>query len=109
MKSRESTSKKVAETETYDEDKEIVNIRYPFHKRSRPVRYGYDEVDDVPLYFEDIKNRFDENHWKNAINEEFNSLNENKTWTVVLERSDMKLIGTQWIFKVKEELNEHRY
>lgn len=40
--------------------------------------------------------------WKPAMIEELKSLKENETWTMVDKPHNKKIIGSRWIFKVKE-------
>lgn len=73
-----------------------------------PIRYNYsvlDDVeghmayhtyllDDVPKDFKDVSNRCDEAEWRVAIEEEFDSLAENGTWSMVWKPSGVKLFGS---------------
>ena len=40
-------------------------------------------------------------HWIRAMNEEFNALLQNKTWTLVPRPSHSKPIGCKWIYRIK--------
>lgn len=52
----------------------------------------------------DLQNRDDWEDWKEAINEEFKSLEENKTWKVVnLLPRDKKAIHSKWVFSIKDD------
>jgi hypothetical protein len=39
--------------------------------------------------------------WKHAMQEEFDALLKNKTWHLVLPRSDLNVIDSKWVFKLK--------
>jgi hypothetical protein len=40
--------------------------------------------------------------WKEALDSEFHSLLENKTWELVERQPHMKVIPCKWVFKIKE-------
>ncbi len=40
--------------------------------------------------------------WKKAMNDEYEALIRNNTWTLVEPPSDRKIVGCKWVFKVKE-------
>ena len=42
--------------------------------------------------------------WKNAMLDELTTLHQNQTWKLVPRTSDMRVIGSKWVFKTK--LNE---
>ena len=44
----------------------------------------------------------DKTEWKLAMQEEIDSLAENKTWELVPTPTGQKLVGSKWIFKLKE-------
>ncbi|KAH9718111.1 retrovirus-related pol polyprotein from transposon RE1 [Citrus sinensis] len=51
------------------------------------------------------KNTFDalkDPKWKRAMEEEYHALMKNKTWTLIPNNQNFKLIGNKWIYKVKE-------
>ena len=49
--------------------------------------------------------------WKEAAEEEINSLNDKNTWILVDNKNDNKLIGCKWVFNIKRngEGNHERY
>lgn len=57
--------------------------------------------DDVPLKFEDIDSRNDNELWKEAVKEELKTLNENETWEIVETPNNVKLIDSKWVFTKK--------
>ncbi|KAH9717402.1 retrovirus-related pol polyprotein from transposon RE2 [Citrus sinensis] len=40
--------------------------------------------------------------WKKAMEDEYNALIKNETWTLIPNDSSYKLIGNKWVYKVKE-------
>ena len=40
--------------------------------------------------------------WKEAMNDEFDSLMKNKTWELVPRPTDQKVIGCRWLYKIKQ-------
>ena len=86
--------------------------------RRAPVRYDYDEYVDTAshqvhhvayhLYEVDEPTTIQEGQsseqaaeWKVAMDSEYNSLIENKTWTLVELPPGRKAIGCKWVFKLK--------
>ena len=51
-----------------------------------------------------MKSKFS-NKWKEAVESEFETLNENKTWTICDLPKGKKAIKTMWVFKIKEDSN----
>lgn len=62
---------------------------------------AFETSQDVPEHYSDIFGRPDEAEWRRSVQDELNSLNFNKTWIEVPKTSDMKLIGSRWVFRVK--------
>lgn len=97
--------------------------RNPAREKKMPVRFDDFDLDndigsafsamnfvnDVPLSYKDVIGRPDQKQWEEAINEELKSLKANSTWSVVKKTDSMKVIGTQWIFKIKDEVNGPRF
>jgi len=54
-----------------------------------------------PTFFEEAMN---EEHWVEAINEEIEAIERNKTWDFVDLPADKSNIGVKWVHKTK--LNE---
>ena len=60
-------------------------------------------VCDVPKCFSDIKQRDDKKLWQDAIKDEINSLNSNKTWTLVDRPGDKNIVNCKWVFTIKND------
>eukprot|EP00794_Sanderia_malayensis_P003869 gene3869-4412_t len=54
-------------------------------------------VSDTPATYEDAINSPDSRKWKNAMNEEFNSLKENNTFTFTPLPKDKNAVGGRWV------------
>lgn len=54
-----------------------------------------------PLTYQDAINGSDNLMWKNAMDAELRSIEENKTWTEVVPPENCHVIGSKWVFKVK--------
>lgn len=62
-------------------------------------------LDEVPENFSEIENREDKHHWKKAVQDEIDSLLENRTWDLVELPSGKRVIDNKWIFKIKRDEN----
>lgn len=62
-------------------------------------------VSDTPDIYEDAINSPDYRKWKNAMNEEFNSLKENNTFTLTLLQKDKNAVGGRWVYTIKEDID----
>ena len=51
-----------------------------------------------------VKDALKKESWIEAMNEEIEQIDKNKTWTLVPSPKDKNVIGTKWVFKNK--LNE---
>lgn len=65
-------------------------------------------IENEPNSYEDAKRSSEWKEWEKAINEEFNSLSKNETWSLV-ERSEIpenqNILKSRWVFKRKNERN----
>ena len=48
-----------------------------------------------------VKNTLDNESWVEAMSEEIEQIEENKTWTLVPRPKDKNIIGTKWVFRNK--------
>ena len=39
------------------------------------------------------------------MQEDIKALNNNRTWSLVPRRNDMKVIGSKWVYKIKRKAN----
>ena len=60
---------------------------------------------DEPSTFKQALNGDDSFKWKEAMNDEFESLMKNKTWELVPRPSDQKVIGCRWVYKIKRGID----
>lgn len=60
-------------------------------------------IADTPMSYAEVKGNVNETEWRRAIDDEIESLNENDTWEIVPKPKNVKLIGSKWIFKIKED------
>ena len=57
------------------------------------------------LYPQSFKESFHDLRWKASMDEEFDSLHENKTWERVSLPPGRKLVQRKWIYKTKIDAN----
>ena len=62
-------------------------------------------VDDDPKTYSEAMSSRDSNFWKEAINDEMNSIMLNQTWVLTDLPPGAKPIGCKWIFKKKLNTN----
>lgn len=43
--------------------------------------------------------------WRLAMNREFDALIQSQTWTLVLPRDDMNIIGSKWVYHIKSHVD----
>ena len=53
-----------------------------------------------------VRNSLDNDNWVEAMNQEIEQIEKNKTWSLVLRPKDKNIIGIKWVFKNK--LNKDR-
>lgn len=119
-KSVELTDEIDVEIGTSDTDENPTTVNSITPRRSErkiksPLRYGWDEYADTavehlccraeeimePQSFDEAKNSPHAKEWMAAMQQEHQSLIDNKTWELVELPADRKAIGCKWIFKVK--------
>ena len=64
-----------------------------------------DKSQSVPNHYTDAINSSESDKWKAAMEDEYNSLMENNTWTVMPCPSGKKAIKSRWTFDIKPETN----
>ncbi|UYV73254.1 hypothetical protein LAZ67_10002363, partial [Cordylochernes scorpioides] len=89
------------------------SCRYPLRNRirekeqtstscTRAISYACYVHDQEPLNYEDAIVGQNSKPWKLAMDDEFNSLMKNQTWTYVTLPSDRKAIACKWVYKIKQ-------
>ena len=62
-------------------------------------------VSYIPKTYEEIKDRDDRFEWEKAIKEEIASLVENNTWEIVTFPANKNVLGSKWVFVLKNDIN----
>ena len=111
----------VAETRRSEtEEQQELQRSERIHKT--PVRYGYDEYADTathrvrhvayhvsevdePSTIQEANSSDHAAEWKVAMDAEYNSLIENKTWKLVELPPGRKAVGCKWVFKLKHDVD----
>jgi len=102
------------ETEIEQTEPSTSNSR-PQRNIKRPSRLEDYELNfvecDIPSTYEEAVSCSDSKQWEQAIKEELEALDENKTWNIVSLPSNQKVVDYKWVFKVKRncEGNIDRY
>ncbi|UYV80412.1 hypothetical protein LAZ67_19000134, partial [Cordylochernes scorpioides] len=89
------------------------SCRYPLRNRirekeqsstncTRAISYACYVHDQEPLNYEDAIVGQNSKKWKLTMDDEFNSLMKNQTWTYVTLPSDRKAIACKWVYKLKQ-------
>lgn len=110
---KEETNEKEEEVNV-DENTEVNEVsNRPQRERKIPAHFENFQIDlgclallsasNVPeTYAAAIKSKQSEN-WKQAMDEELNALEENKTWTLVEKPEHGTIISNRWVFRIKED------
>ena len=93
---------------THDElqDEEETSLRRTNRNRRPPERYGNsfttqeETVTEPKTYIYAVSSTQDK-YWKKAMQAEFESLENNHTWTLIQEPKDRKVLPGTWVYKVK--------
>lgn len=81
--------------------------RYPVRERKPkidPDMYYYANVAEAlgdPMTRSEALSRPDAEEWKKAMDEEYESLMKNGTWTLVDRPPNTNIVGSKWVFKLK--------
>lgn len=62
-------------------------------------------ISDDPLTLNEALSRDDRKYWESAVNDEYNALIENKTWSLATLPEGRKPISCKWTFKIKHNDN----
>ena len=97
-----------------DKSKQKTTLREPSSRRRVPVM-GNRLIDNVllsdtvtndePSTYKQAMSSDKADEWQKAMNEELQSLKDNKVYTEVEREDDMNVIGCKWVYKIKR--NEH--
>lgn len=63
----------------------------------------------VPVTYEEAVHSINKNEWIKSINEELEAHKKNETWTLVEKPPNAKVIGSKWVFRIKEEPTGPRF
>jgi histone deacetylase 1/2 len=74
-------------------------IRQPKQYTDGTVRYGMLASIGEPR---NLSAALTDPHWRAAMQEEYNALMENKTWTLVPSSSNKNLIDCKWVYRIKQ-------
>lgn len=61
---------------------------------------------EEPRTYDEAISSKDQGKWKMALEEEMESLHKNGTWKLIKKPPNTKVIGCQWIYKIKEGSTE---
>lgn len=62
-------------------------------------------IGEEPNNFEQAINSEDHRQWEQAMDEEYNSLIQNRTWILVQPPNNQKVIDNRWVYKIKSNLD----
>ena len=115
----ERTNDEEVSTQELLQQQDSIAYRRPRREIRKPARF--DDIvayalpitdDDVPSTYTEVISNPDGVKWKQAMNEEMQSLHKNKTWELVTLPKGKKAIGCKWVYAKKEGFpgkNEIRY
>lgn len=82
-------------------------IREPSKRVKRPpVYYHCQNVhteQSEPVTYADAMTRSDKSKWKEAIDREMQTLEENNTWEICDVPENQKVVSSKWVFKIKRD------
>ena len=61
------------------------------------------DLSSEPVSYQDAMSRSDAEQWQKAMEDEMQSVHENKTWTLTNLPPGRRCIGTKWVFKIKKD------
>lgn len=59
-------------------------------------------INEEPRTYKEAIESSDHQHWEQAMDEEYDSLIQNRTWNLVKPSNDQKVIDNRWVFKLKK-------
>ena len=80
-----------------------VQIRRSARETRRPDYYGREECNllQTPITFKETTSSSDKPKWKEAMDAEMKSLEDNDVWDLVPLPAGQNLVGSKWVYKVK--------
>lgn len=108
--------KQEKDDEPRDNESEKQEQRRSNRERRKPMRYGIDDFGvlalsalgqmiSIPNTYEDAIQSPDREKWIEAMKDEINSIEENKTWDLVELPANKNLVDNKWVFTVKTDEN----
>jgi hypothetical protein len=102
------------EPHSNDQEQDSTRSDRPKRNKRPPVRYGFEDLvsyalltsSEDPSTFQEAIESSEKDKWMEAMVEENESLNKNKTWELTELPKGKKPIGCKWVFKKKEAVSE---
>jgi len=100
-------------TESENGQKTQLEVRSNYNLRSKgPVESASMHIfgaEPDPVSVDEAMKSKNSEHWRKAMCEEFNSLQENDTWVLVDRPADKNVVQAKWVFKLKNEPEGRRF
>jgi len=61
------------------------------------------DLNSEPVSYQDAMSRSDAEQWQKAMEDEMQSIHDNKTWTLTDLPPGRRCIGTKWVYKIKKD------
>ncbi|CAB4013210.1 Retrovirus-related Pol poly from transposon TNT 1-94 [Paramuricea clavata] len=103
---------------------EVSSVRHPTRTHNKPaylseyvvesitdssanvaIDYCY-RMNDIPACYSQAVNSSDSARWKKAMDEEFDSLVSNETFTLTMVPPNREIVGGKWVYKIKSGPND---
>jgi hypothetical protein len=85
-----------------DEKQKSINSIAAFIYAIQTVNGEVDQEEFTPSTFKEAVTSKQAKLWKLAMDDEYNSLMKNKTWTLVAKPKDRKIVRSKWTFRIKK-------
>lgn len=80
--------------------------RKPVIKEDYVSYFTIEQTEENPITVKEAMESPQKKNWIEAMNQEYEALQRNKTWEYVKQPKDKKLLTTKWIFKIKHSEKE---